>query len=175
METQCGIGKPITRKLHGRSWTRWMLVGKIAGHLFTFNINQHCLLSSSSPSRPCVFFAWAAASLVESSWGFLDASVASRSVSRHTWERGCCLSWQLLRRPGGLIGCQTSAHEKANQMGEETGPASGNLTTCLPVLHLPLPPPRWLCSPLLLPRVQRGELYRPKGRLTSPESWNRSD
>lgn len=173
METQCGIGKPITRKLHGCSWTRWMLVGKIVGHLFTFNINQQCLLRVSL-RLSSVLFMWAAASLVESSLGFLDASVASRSVSRHTWERGCCLSWQLLRRPGGLIGCQTSAHEKANQMGEETGPASGNLTTCLPVLHLPLPPLWWLSSPLL-PREQQGKLYRPKGRLTSPESWNRSD
>lgn len=39
----------------------------------------------------------------------------------------------------------------------------------------PPPPPPWRFSSPLLPRVQQGKLYRPKGRLTSPEPWNRSD
>lgn len=39
----------------------------------------------------------------------------------------------------------------------------------------PPPPPPWRFSSHLLPRVQQGKLYRPKGRLTSPEPWNRSD
>lgn len=56
--------------------------------------------------------------------GFLEAS---RPVSGQS--RGCCLSWQLLRRPpqpssqgvggsGGLIGCRTSARERKKKKGQ---------------------------------------------------------
>lgn len=135
METQCGTGKPVTRKLQRRSRRRWMLGGEAVG------------------TSLLVF--------VQSDGGFLDASAASRSVGSLTGEGGCCLSWQPLRSPAGLIGCQTSAHEKANQMGGRDGAASGNLTTCLPALLRPSLPSST--------SVQQGKLYRPKGRLTSPE------
>lgn len=132
-----------------------MLVGKIFGRFFTFNISYFQLSFSLSLLLLSV---WDAACL-----GFLDASVASRSVSRHTLERGCCLGWQLIRRPGGMIGCQTPAHEKKPTRW-------GKRQACQWKLN-------HLSSSTLSPtptRVQQGKLYRPKGRLTSLEPWNRS-
>lgn len=173
METQCGIGKPITQKLHGRSWTRWMLVGKIVGHLLTFSINQHVLLRVSL-RLGSVFFRVSCTLVGGEQFGLLGC-LCGLSVSQqaHMGER-LLSELAASQTPWGPDRLSNLSSWKSQPDGGRDGSASGNLTTCLPVLHLPLPPPRWLCSPLL-PRVQQGELYRPKGRLTSPESWNRSD
>lgn len=51
--------------------------------------------------------------------GFVDASMTSGPGSRHTWEKGCCLSWQPLRRGGrgDLIGCQNFSLWKSQPDG----------------------------------------------------------
>lgn len=105
--------------------------------------------------------------LEERSWGVLVASVASRSVSGLTREWGFCLSWQPLRCPRGPDRLSNLSSWKSQPDGGRDGSASGNLTTCLPAPPYPTPSP--------LSSLQQGKLYRPKGRLTSPEQWNRSD
>ena len=188
METQCGTRKPLTLKLHGHSWTRWMLVGTVFGHFLASSFSLWVSLLKFSLSQLCAFWSFfqMICSLLEDRiLGFLDAFVASRSVSRHTWERGCCLSWQLLNCPGGLIGCQTSAYEKPTRWGKRQ--------ICqwkLNHLSTSAPPPKKHTRAYTHTQthththnqhththttVQQGKLYRPKGRLTSPQPWNRSD
>lgn len=104
--------------------------------------------------------------------GFVDASLTSQpgsSRQAHTQEEGCCLCWQPLRcPPGALIGCQSSACERANRTGGRVGTAGGNLTACPPSRR------RYWCFSSS-PECGGGKLYRPKGRLTSLEPWNGSD
>lgn len=175
METQCGTRKPITRKLHGRSWTRWMLMGKIFGHfqcLFNFLCSNSLRLSSVF-----LFFIF---------WELVAAC----------WRRGVWASWMPLWPLGQSAG--THGREAAVWAGSFSD-APGAWSAVKP--QLMKKPTRWgkrrICqwklnhlsssalssssslsrfsSPLILTSVQQGKLYRPKGRLTSLKLWNRSD
>lgn len=64
--------------------------------------------------------------------------VASRSVGRHTGEGSCCQSWKLFRCPGEPDRLSNLSPWKSQPDGGRDRPASGNLTTCLPVLLLSL-------------------------------------
>lgn len=113
----------------------------------------------------CVSCCW----LEGSSLGSLDASAASRSDSRPSWERSCCLS----RRASLMPRVPDRLQNLSSPDGGRDGPCQWKLN------HLsssPLLPSAFPCAPLLFPTsVQQGKLYRPKGRLTSQEQWNGSD
>lgn len=105
--------------------------------------------------------------------GFVDASLTSQRGGRqqagaHTQEKGCCLSWQPLRRPRGpwLVVNPQLVWEPTGWGKSRNRQWKLNYLSSFPSSLLVL---------LLFPRVRWGKLYRPKGRLTSLEPWNGSD
>lgn len=138
--------------------TRRMLVMEIFGLLFFFfwgGLFQSPSRFTQTLSSGCLVPFCVSCSLLKgSSLGSLDASAASRSVSRHSWERSCCLSWQLFGCPRGPDRLLNLSSWKSQPDGGRDVPASGNLTTCLPspslLLFLPF------CGPHSLPAYSRG-------------------
>lgn len=164
--------KPLTQKLHGYSW-------KIFGHFFTFNIFQSPALFPHLSSSPlCIFgpcFRVSCSPVGGEQFGLLGC-LCGLSVSRqaHMGER-LLSELAASQPPRGPDRLSNLSSWKSQPDGGRDWPASGNLTTCLPALSPPPPPPLSGSPPPILTSVQQGKLYRPKGRLTSPDPWNRSD
>lgn len=124
------------------------------GHLFSLDSSHDIFFKFSVSQLRCLgpfFLSTELQRAGEEQFG-LPERLCGPSVRRHTCEGGCCLSWQLLSRPVGLIDCQTSAHEKANQMGEETGLCSWKLNhlssspLLLPLALMVPPPSSYQCA-----------------------------
>lgn len=163
------VYKWVIRKLKEKKYTRFTGfgdgTGKSINHMgarddfWPFRHFEHLQLSLLPQPLLGIFdsfFVWVCSPLEESSLGFRDASAASRSVSRHTWERGCCLSWQLLRCPRGPDWLSNLSSWKSQPDGGRDEPASGNLTTCPPALSLLLLLPPGGSPPPSSPECSRG-------------------